>query len=296
MNLPDLATLGSLPKATPVQIDTVFAELVELRARATSFRNAHLAVEARARKSLESMAEENAALWGERYRTQIASAAESARDQQRIIDLIILHGRPLESEFRARGGWTRAYLVPQGHLHLSRSCSTCFPTTAFHWVVQLSGADETAIVEAAADRACTVCFPTAPVEVRSRPSTLETPDEAAAAKARVQRDADRARKAAMVEAKAIAAPDGTALVEPGKFGETIRTLVTAERTAVLLTSEYVHAVAAQKWTPNPEYAINRLAWRDQIVEAIAHKRGVTVAEVMAEIDVKATAKFKRDWA
>lgn len=95
--------------------------------------------------------------------------------------------------FRARGGWTRAYLVDNsnGHVHSSMSCSTCFATTRYHWLTEVSDHDEAQIVEMAASRACTVCYPSAPLD---KPSVFFTPDEVAADKARQEKEAKRAEK------------------------------------------------------------------------------------------------------
>jgi len=67
-----------------------------------------------------------------------------------------------------RRPWPRYFLVTSsaGHLHSSTHCSTCRPTTAFGWWVELSGRTEAqAISELGklADALCSRCFPTAPV-------------------------------------------------------------------------------------------------------------------------------------
>lgn len=76
--------------------------------------------------------------------------------------------RPLEMPFLAewdrRNGWTRAYVVPAGHIHKSTYCSSLHPTTQIGWLPEQSGWDEAAIVEAAGVHACTICYPSAPVE------------------------------------------------------------------------------------------------------------------------------------
>lgn len=65
-------------------------------------------------------------------------------------------------------GWTRAYLVPKGHIHSSMHCSSCYPTTEYVWLTDLSGADESEIIEYAKEVACTVCYPDAPIEEYQR--------------------------------------------------------------------------------------------------------------------------------
>lgn len=69
-----------------------------------------------------------------------------------------------EAEFRARGGWNRYFLVlnNNGHVHRERTCSTCFATTSYGWLPELSDCDEAAMVAEYGTSACTVCFPDAP--------------------------------------------------------------------------------------------------------------------------------------
>jgi len=62
------------------------------------------------------------------------------------------------------GGWSRFFLVPMGHIHSSTSCSTCYVTTAFSWLPELSGLTEKDAVSEYGEILCSVCFPSAPVE------------------------------------------------------------------------------------------------------------------------------------
>lgn len=64
------------------------------------------------------------------------------------------------------GGWQRFFLVTNtnGHIHATRACQTCYPTTQFAWLPGLSGLTEADAVAEHGPRLCTVCFPTAPVE------------------------------------------------------------------------------------------------------------------------------------
>ena len=87
---------------------------------------------------------------------------------------------PLDAEF-ARRGWSRFFLVTSsdGHIHSSRSCSTCYITTGFGWLPALSGLDEAAAVAAHGPLLCSVCYPSAPAEwTQGRPA--QTAEEAAA--------------------------------------------------------------------------------------------------------------------
>jgi hypothetical protein len=206
---------------------------------------------------------------------------------------------PFEAEYHRRGGWTRAFLVSGGHLHNTMDCSTCNrmgQMTRFAWMTQFSGSGEQEMVEAAGDRCCTVCFPSAPVNVLSRPSTLLTPDEEAAALARVAREEERTRKAAEKAAKAITNPDGSELREPRKYGQVVRTLVTAERelTDALLLAIVDDTPELSHW--NREAAAVKVEWANILVTAIATKKGISEADVRAAALVKAQAKFKREYA
>lgn len=61
--------------------------------------------------------------------------------------------------------WSRFYLVtPKGHIHSSMYCSTCYDSTHFVWLPELSGLTEADAVEQHGAILCTVCYPSAPVE------------------------------------------------------------------------------------------------------------------------------------
>lgn len=61
-------------------------------------------------------------------------------------------------------GWSRFFLVKasNGHIHSSLHCSTCFSTTEYGWLTDVSGLSEAEAVAAHGERLCTVCFPSAP--------------------------------------------------------------------------------------------------------------------------------------
>jgi len=61
-------------------------------------------------------------------------------------------------------GWTRFFLVPDGHIHSWTGCSSLRPTTRIGWLPELSGETEAEAVEAHGAMLCTKCFPSAPVE------------------------------------------------------------------------------------------------------------------------------------
>jgi GNAT superfamily N-acetyltransferase len=75
-----------------------------------------------------------------------------------------------EDEFRKRGGWSRFFLVPDGHIHSSMQCHSCHPTTQFSWLPHLSGKTEGEAVEAHGPHLCTHCFKSAPTEWKRNPA------------------------------------------------------------------------------------------------------------------------------
>jgi mono/diheme cytochrome c family protein len=136
-----------------------------------------------------------------------------AEVDRKIADLVEGPQALLGAEFARRGGWTRAYLVTDGHVHSHQHCSSCHKgesRTLFSWMIQYSGKTEEEIVEAAGERACTICYPSAPV-ARGLPApksvmfTQEEIDRNADRRAREERKAELAAKKA---AKAITDADG----------------------------------------------------------------------------------------
>jgi hypothetical protein len=192
-----------------------------------------------------------------------------------------------DAEFQARGGWTRAFLVVtngQGHVHRSQGCSTCYPTTQFHWVTALSGHDEAEIVEAAGERACTVCYPSAPVETRNRPTTLFTPDEVAKQQARQEREAAKVAREAKRLEKALM-PNGEPLVlKIAGWTEKFTTLASGRKFLTDAFSWNAHYNNGDTHPSFPHWA------QDQVAEAVAAKEGKTVEQVKAEAKTRAAKR------
>ncbi len=188
--------------------------------------------------------------------------------------------------------WNRAFLVKasNGHVHKSQDCSTCFPTTEFAWLPQLSGADETEIVEAAGETACTVCYPSAPAEVLNRPTTIVTADKIAKEAAKAEREAKRIEREAKRLAKA-ATKSGEPLIVPDDYWADKVDYIDTEYTA---RREWNSAEDSKGWIAErqPERAA-RYAERQQLIEgALAEKHGLSVEEMRAELQAK-FAKRKR---
>ena len=186
--------------------------------------------------------------------------------------------------------WTRAFLVlaSNGHVHKSRDCSTCFPTTRYAWLVQYSNDDENTIVEDAGQDACTVCYPSAPADVLNRPSRIVTADKIAKAEAKAKRDAKKAARIAKEKANAPTISGEFIYYKEGKYTREIRT----ERSAVTewfdQYSNSQRSVVTQYFDnkPHSEQSIQdqkeRIAFAGEIAQLIcfrlAEKHGITYDE------------------
>lgn len=118
-------------------------------------------------------------------------------DYSTAADEILFDVEPLDAEWERRGRWTRAYLVVTkgtGHVHRSMNCTTCYPTTQYHWMVDWADKDEAQIVADAGERACTVCYPSAPVDAKG--TRMFSPDEVEAQKRREEREQKRQEREA----------------------------------------------------------------------------------------------------
>ena len=81
--------------------------------------------------------------------------------------------KAIDTEFNARGGWSRYFLVTSsnGHIHQSTSCHTCNKgkyATTFALVYHLSGETSDRAVEVFGPALCSACYPQAPVESREQ--------------------------------------------------------------------------------------------------------------------------------
>ncbi|QDF18687.1 hypothetical protein SEA_PUPPER_201 [Gordonia phage Pupper] len=200
--------------------------------------------------------------------------AELSAEVARIEAILGQARKVLAVETDKYEGWSRYYLVTGGHLHASTNCSTCFVTTEFQWLTDLSGLSRKEIVELAGERACTVCFPDAPVEARERKSVLFTDEEKAAEAARQERAAKAAEKAT----KEVLDPEtGKQLFKTERSAEIElgNKLEGAHRSLIWEAEDADHR--AQLTT----LAVERADEAKKIAAALAAKRGVTVEEIFA---------------
>jgi hypothetical protein len=212
-----------------------------------------------------------------------AEISELGREALRLGDQL----EPLHQQWIARGGWTRWYLVPDGHLHYDISGERCsrIPTTDHYWMTEHSGRSAAEMIELAGDRVCTTCFPDAPVAPRPATARFMTPSEAERA---AYREA-QTRKRAAAKAAQILTPDGAELrAANGVHGDLIKTEVAARRRALQDASDI-----AFYGTGHPSFD----EWRetvDRMIAALAHRTGMDEGTLRAEINGKVAKKAKRE--
>ena len=195
---------------------------------------------------------------------------------------------PLHSEYYRRP-WSRAWLVvsSDGHVHTSPECGTCYDTTQFARLPQVSGWGEEHIVRMAGERACTVCYPSAPVDDLSRPTLLLSAEEIAKIDARAERaDLKAVREAARI-AKA-ATKDGSELVVPlvGRYAERFRTETAARQWLVeQLGGKRLGGFYERLQHPEGQAVV---------IAALADKHGLSEAVYLSTIETKVQAWVKRN--
>ena len=258
-----------LTTATPVEIDTVLAEIYTryYAAQAEAERQQRYAedyAEALVKKAQGNLSYNYYSQ--ERLDAQIGKAAKAALKATEIL----AETGPFAAEFARRGGWTRAFLVDNtnGHVHRDMNCSTCYPTTQYTWLPEFSGHDEAEIVEAAGEKACTVCYPSAPVDVLRRKSTIEAPARKAA---RLEREAKKAAALAKKVEKALFPDDVDRYFKTSdRWGERIGTIAAAKK--------FLTDGAAWNWDHPSYLAVDR----EQVAQILAERAGSTPeAEIAA---------------
>lgn len=213
------------------------------------------------------------------------------------LDEIRVRTDELEFEFFRSGGWTRYYLVSDGHLHYDFSGERCsrVPTTTHYWMTEFSGQSGTEVIAEAGERVCTNCFPDAPVNPRPAAARFMTSVEAERAAYREQ----AARKRAAARAAQPTTPDGQPLHavyvsytdgSPLKEeSQPVRTLVAARRQLM----ESASSLAIWFGPEHPEAP----AWRENIermIAAIAHATGSDIHAVRVETRDKITKKARKE--
>lgn len=125
---------------------------------------------------------------------ELEATIEAARAARAELDA---KAKPLEAIYLAEL-WTRFFLVPGGHLHSSRFCSSLRWTTPLYWLPEYSGKSEAEIVALAGEAACTICYPSAPVDRPSQLPVHVAERKAAAAEAKAKADERRTKESAAI--------------------------------------------------------------------------------------------------
>lgn len=218
---------------------------------------------------------------------------------RKALDEVLEVEETFNDEYRL-ARWNRAWLVLNtgGHVHSSRACGTCFPTTVFGWLPQLSGADEAYIVDQAGEAACTVCYPSAPVASLNQPRKAFHQTEVEAQQAREERARAKAEREAKKVAKAITTPAGNPLevfhwTVPERHERlrdgSIKVTPARDRFQTLETAH-----AAKAWLTDSQEgwgAPKRAEDIAKVAEALAHKFGTTPQDEIAAA-AKRAAKRK----
>lgn len=304
--------IENITKMTPAEVDNILVEAMTVASRAEQMIDVATDTKAKRTQHLDSaldtianyeLSETEKAYWEKRVKTV---QAEIAKNEEMIAEYLPqlaaanITQKDCNAEYYRRNGWTRFWIVinSNGHIHSSMNCTTCFPTTQYGWLPNLSGSTDAQVVELAGMSACTICFPDAPVEFRNRPSQIEEPAKKAAREAR---EAAKAEKEAKAAVKAIANPDGSVIKLSGRFGDRIKTVAEAQRVFVNNLESIILDDTKRYVIPNREYLAEMKVDNGILLTAIAHKRTVltgtevTEDEVMAEMTKKANVKIKRDW-
>lgn len=164
-------TIENLASATPVEIDTALAEiygrLYAERDKAEKIlrwiKDLQKGLKIKARGGREAIMYST---YSEDRLADLEAKYEASQERALVIEQ---ETYPYEAEYRRRP-WSRFFLVRNsgGHIHSSMACSTCYPTTRFGWLPELSGLSEPDAVKAHGAILCTVCYPSAPVEWTDR--------------------------------------------------------------------------------------------------------------------------------
>jgi hypothetical protein len=157
-----------LTVATPVEIDTALAEIYGRLYKQQDQTQKLLRWVREYQDGLDALAKGDARYTGWTHE-RLTDLERQYEESQEAALRIEQETYPYESEYRRRP-WTRFFLVQNngGHIHSSMACSTCYPTTRFGWLPELSGQSEPEAVKVHGAILCTVCYPTAPVEWTDR--------------------------------------------------------------------------------------------------------------------------------
>lgn len=277
--------------STPVEIDTALSELFTDAMRATqnltSIENSLNSLAGNKKKYLYARGEpvewemsfDEVLQQGPRQSYQKETWAKHIlrRDEELTkLGEITAEQSKLEGLWKEKGGWSRFFIVNNagGHIHSSMNCSTCYPTTQFGWLPQLSGQTEKEAVDEHGGILCSICFPSAP--------TAWT--EGVSKKEEAEKEARAAERQAKKEAKLVKAltPDGTPLRLP-QSRDSLKTQRSAE---IWLSDSYDDFYGKNDVRHSDD--------RELVFDALQKKTGKTRDELMKETQKRVKARRKRD--
>lgn len=201
------------------------------------------------------------------------------------------------ADWRANGCWSRFYLVcnSNGHIHSSVNCSTCYDTTQYVWLTNLSGLDEVDAVQAEGEVLCTICYPSAPVAWTNGISRRDKEAKAQREAEKAERQRKKAEKSLSLNGDVVSisvSTDEQVKRSHGRWKE-FKTLRSAE---LWLVEAYTYQVAQalpedkQWWFYAPDaYSIANVEY---IIDLYAQKTGTTTDEVIVNALKKAGKKVK----
>jgi hypothetical protein len=260
---------------TPVQVDEVIAQINGDIGEIDSRRDS---AQSRINNKLSQVAKGRTLLSYEQSRLE--EDQETVARLAEKLEPLYAELRPYDDEYTRRR-WTRYWIVDNtnGHVHNTRHCQTCYPTTQYRWLTELSGSDDAACIELVGETACTVCMPDAPKFKGfgdGQSGWAKNTAEEIAEKERM-----KAEKAAKQAEKAITDVDGSPLRHDHS---TIRTLVSAKQALN-------NAVENALIYPNSEDRYTEQ--RNHLAAAIAHKTGETIENVIAAAEKSVAARRRR---
>lgn len=280
----DTASLSTL---SPSEIDTVLAANWTEQAKLQVQLLRYVADEQRVKDQIDKavVRSGDAPSYLVRDRRSLAAAIDKLIQERSVL---IVASAPYEAEYLQRR-WSRYFLVTNsnGHVHRGMDCSTCYSTTEYSWLPELSGCDESVMIEEFGEKACTVCFPSAPANPAFHAPGRRDREAVAA------RDAEKAEKQAAKDAKAITAVDGSPLkVVTGHSPRDGRPYTETYRTKVAARNALSQAVQSFCWY-GPTHPSDFQSQARQLIPAL-EAAGIDTAQVIERASKKAakeTAPF-----
>jgi hypothetical protein len=232
-----------------------------------------------------------------RERYALAKYAEIVAQRNKLTDEM----HALDEVWREHR-WSRFYYVQNqnGHIHEDMYCSTCYATTEYQWLTDLSDQTEAEAVASFGEVLCSVCYPSAPTEWTDGEPHAKKAARDEAAKRKAERTAKKLEKALL--------PDGsdtvlTATVYGRHWDGSVRQFVEGE---YVVTKKITTLAQARTWlreisdarATGSDWTFEREAWSPEneawVVAAIAAKIDSTPEAVLTEAMDKAAKKAKKD--